>query len=254
MKRKDLSLNALGSDSADKRMEILRLVGATGSISEAGRQAGVSYKAAWQAIHTLTNLAGVTLVDSVVGGAGGGGARLTPDGLRLLDAAQQMDAARQSVLARFGAGTGQAVAGAGLRTSMRNNLPCTVLRLESGAVGEPMVRVHLSLLPSDEMVSCITRESVELLGLAVGTEVLALCKATGVTVSPVTANTTVGPTINQLFGRVFKLSKGKQQDEVVVTLAGGLQVVGFAHKPHRLRAGSRATVQLDERAVVLART
>ncbi|WP_395057766.1 winged helix-turn-helix domain-containing protein [Polaromonas sp.] len=69
--------NALSHEPADKRIDILRLIGESGSISQAARDAGVSYKAAWQAIDTLSNLAGGMLVQRAVGGAGGGGA-LTP--------------------------------------------------------------------------------------------------------------------------------------------------------------------------------
>ena len=96
-----MSTQSLGYAQADKRIELLRRVGESGSISQAARSAGVSYKAAWQAIHTLTNLAGEPLVDSSVGGAGGGGARLTAAGARLLHAAEHMDAARHDVLARI---------------------------------------------------------------------------------------------------------------------------------------------------------
>lgn len=46
------------AELADKRIDILRRIGDVGSISEAARRAGVSYKAAWQAIETLNNLAG----------------------------------------------------------------------------------------------------------------------------------------------------------------------------------------------------
>jgi molybdate transport repressor ModE-like protein len=80
MGERALSARAMGYAQADKRLEILHLVALHGSISQAARVAGVSYKAAWQAIHTLTNLAGEPLVDSSVGGAGGGGARLTTAG------------------------------------------------------------------------------------------------------------------------------------------------------------------------------
>ena len=77
---------ALGQASADKRVEILRRVAALGSISQAARAAGVSYKAAWQALDTLSNLAGTPLVERAVGGAGGGGARLTPAGEQVREA------------------------------------------------------------------------------------------------------------------------------------------------------------------------
>ena len=56
-----------GARPSDRRIGILRQIGALGSISRAARAVGVSYKAAWQAVDTLTNLAGVALVERVVG-------------------------------------------------------------------------------------------------------------------------------------------------------------------------------------------
>ena len=205
MKSTRPSLNALGYESADKRLEILRLVGSLGSISEAARQAGISYKGAWQAIHTLTNLAGVPLVDSVVGGAGGGGAKLTAAGEHLLEAGRQMDAARQGVLARLSAGAGQTIASVGLRTSMRNSFPGAVKAVYADSVDEPMVRITVAIARSDEMASLITRESAELLGLLPGVDVLVLCKATAVEVCALSqAAPATGS--NQLQGRVHQLS------------------------------------------------
>ena len=253
MKSTRPSLNALGYESADKRLEILRLVGTLGSISEAARQAGISYKGAWQAIHTLTNLAGVSLVDSMVGGAGGGGAKLTDAGEHLLEAGRQMDAARQGVLARLSAGAGQAIASVGLRTSMRNSFPGTVKTVYADSAGEPMVRITVAIAPSDEIASLITRESAELLGLQPGVDVLVLCKATAVAVHAL-SQAPPASAGNQIKGRVHQLSKGGLQDEVLVTLQGGLQLVGFVHKPHRLRAGSQVCAQMDERSIVIART
>ena len=248
-----LSEQNLGYARADKRILILQLVGEQGSISQAARAAGVSYKAAWQAIHTLTNLAGEPLVDSSVGGAGGGGARLTPAGERLLTAADQLHAARRDVLARVNSASSPALAGP--RTSMRNHLPCTVARLESEGARDPMVRAVLVLAGGDgatELASLITRESAELLGLAPGLPVLALCKATAVRVQAQPTQAEAGVGANQLPGRVLRVARGTARDELVVTLAGDLQLVGFAAHPHRLRAGSRAVAWMDESAVVIA--
>ncbi|MFD1712273.1 LysR family transcriptional regulator [Ottowia sp. GY511] len=256
MVRRALSPQNMGYAQADKRLQILQLVGEQGSISQAARTAGISYKAAWQAIHTLTNLAGMPLVDSAVGGSGGGGARLTPAGVRLLEAAHQMDVARRGVLERINAPSAAALAGP--RTSMRNHLPCRVARLESDGARDPMVRVVLALADGGELASLITRESAELLALAPGLPVLALCKATAVRVASLTdvAARARGATVpvNRLAGKVARLSRGVQRDEAVVTLAGGLQLVGFAARPNRLRSGSRAVAELDESAVVVALT
>ena len=55
---------AFGHETTDKRLDILQRIGEVGSISEAARGANVSYKAAWQALETLSNLAGAPLVST----------------------------------------------------------------------------------------------------------------------------------------------------------------------------------------------
>jgi molybdate transport system regulatory protein len=244
---------ALGHEAADKRLDILRRIGQAGSISEAARGASVSYKAAWQAIDTLTNLAGAPLVERTVGGSGGGGALLTATGQQLLNAADMLATLRQQALAqvvrRGDAQTGAAprLAGLGLRTSMRNQLPCQVVALRRAGRA---LQVHLHLGDGSTLRSRITRESAELLGLAVGSEVLALAKATAVAVvaaaGPATAHG------NQLHGTVARLTRSTAGDEVVLTLACGLQMVGFAAPGLRLKRGQAAVLVFDDAAVVLA--
>lgn len=246
------SNKALGHESTDKRMELLRLIGITGSISQAAREAGVSYKAAWQAIHTLTNLAGVALVDRVVGGVGGGGAQLTHAAQQLLNAAQQMDGARKEVLARFTGGAAQALPGAGLRTSMRNNLPCTVIELQTASRNELTVCVRMQLPGGEVLSSSITKESSELLGLHLGSSVLALCKATAVFMYGLNKPEFRNRNANFLSGRVTRMSRGTLRDEVAMGLPGGMQLVGFTDKSHHMRVGSKVTACIDDNAVVIA--
>jgi molybdate transport system regulatory protein len=246
---------ALGHASSDKRIEILRLTGACGSISQAARDAGVSYKAAWQAIDTLTNLAGVALVERAVGGSGGGGAILTPAGMQLLHAADQVEAARRQVLAGLqGGGVSPSralgVAQLSIRTSMRNQLPCEVAALEGSG---QIVRVRLHVADGVALVSRITRESAELLGLQNGLAVLALCKATAVKVER--APTTGGKRaagVNLLNGRAARISRGDTQDEIALELWPGMQLVGFAPAGSGLRVGTRVLARVEEAAVVIA--
>jgi len=244
---------ALGHEVADKRLDILRRIGQVGSISEAARGADVSYKAAWQAIDTLTNLAGAPLVERTVGGSGGGGAQLTATGRQLLEAADTLATLRQQALAQVAqrneAQTGAAprLAGLGLRTSMRNQLPCQVLALQRA--GRAM-QVRLGLSDGSTLVSRITRESAELLDLVVGSEVLALAKATAVAAVAAPAKTATLP--NQLHGTVARLARSTAGDEVVLTLACGLQMVGFAAPGLQLKVGQAAVVVFDDAAVVLA--
>lgn len=245
--------DALGHGMSDKRIEILRGIGRTGSISQAARDAGVSYKAAWQAVATLTNLAGVPLVASAVGGAGGGGASLTAHGLQLLELAQALETARRAVQTRAeaagvsGAGAGTAVARLSIRTSMRNQLPAIVEAVESTG---RLVRVRLALGGSQRVAARITQESAELLGLQEGMEAIVLCKATAVRVErDSVARRAVG---NRLMGVVASVARGEDSDEISVALEGGLQLVGFAPSGTALRGRQRVTATVDEAAVVVA--
>ena len=252
--------DALGHALTDKRIDILRQIGACGSISQAARAVGVSYKAAWQAVDTLTNLAGTPLVARAVGGSGGGGAQLTEAGHQLLAAADAMAQARGAVLARWQATphAGPALARLAVRTSMRNQLPCVVDRL---TVQGQIVCVHLRLegegAGAVSLASRITRESAELLGLQPGLAVLALCKATAVRVErggrAASARVTAAPAGTlRLSGRATRVVRGESGDEVSAELAAGLHMVGFAAPHSGLRAGSAVVLVVEENAVVLA--
>ncbi len=246
--------SALSHEPADKRIEILRLVGESGSISQAARDAGVSYKAAWQAIDTLTNLAGVVLVERAVGGSGGGGATITPAGTQLLALAKRLADSRAGVLAAAASTaqsspTSPALPYIGVRTSMRNQLPCIVDKLE---VKGQVVRVFLKLAGDGLLVSRITKASAELMGLKKGQSVLALCKATAVTVSPGSGLTASAAGKQQLSGVAQRISRGSSGNEVSLQLVAGLQLVGFAKAGSGIKAKTAVTAMVDESALVIA--
>jgi len=245
---------ALGHTASDKRLEVLRRVGQTGSISQAARDAGISYKAAWQAIETLTHLSGWALVDRSVGGSGGGGARITPQGLQLLALADELAQARAQVLARHGQGL---PAGAvprlnlGLRTSMRNQLPVVVEAVRPVAAG-PMVAVALRTPCQQALTSLVTRESADLLGLAPGLAVLALCKATAVAVVLAGGDVAAqADTVGTLHGVVADTSPGPGPHEVALALPCGHLWVGFAADAEGLAVGAAACGRFAPSAVVM---
>lgn len=257
---------ALGHDLADRRIAILRHIAAGHSISQAAREAGVSYKAAWQALDVLTNLAGRALVERSVGGAGGGGARITEAGQSLLAMADALEQARAQVLQRFGQPSGAAAAanhglglGLGLRTSMRNLWPCRVVSLQvQGA------QVRVWLWPDGDgdasrIAARITAESAQLLGLVPGLPVMALCKATAVQVLPSAPRSDVQGQANAWPAQVQRVARADRGGprEVVAQLPWGGSGVGYAAAPAEgeswtLRAGRKVWLTVPESAVVLA--
>lgn len=59
------------------RVDLLRAIEETGSITAASEEMSVPYRRAWQRIREMEERFGETLVTTEVGGARGGGARLT---------------------------------------------------------------------------------------------------------------------------------------------------------------------------------
>jgi molybdate transport system regulatory protein len=244
--------HALASTLTDKRIEVLRAIDQLGSISEAARSTGISYKAAWQAIETLSNLSGVPLIAKSVGGSGGGGAQLTAAGHQLLNAADRLHQARDAVMAQISSETSKApnamprLAGIGLRTSMRNQLPCTVHEI---ALTKAAPRVWLQLPDGQRLSSRITHESLELLDLQVGMSVLVLCKATAVTI----ASTIVAlGEINVIKGQIGKRLGLKRDGQVTLSLGSGLSLSGFAELGTELKLRQPAMAAVAESGLVIA--
>lgn len=240
---------ALGHAITDKRLQILRSLSKAGSISQAARDAGVSYKAAWQAIDTLSNLSGVALVEKVVGGAGGGGARLTQAGQQLLDAAQRLGTARKQLMVDMQQSQShQAMPKASLaltfRTSMRNQFLAEVTQLRR--VGG-LAWVTVQLPDSTPLIAKITRESAQLLDLQAGVEVMVWCKATAVSMS---RDPPVAPTANLLSGKVKRKSRSEPA-EISLQISPNLNLIGFAQHTG-IKTGDTVYAFFEDSSLVLA--
>lgn len=100
--------------------------------------------------------------------------------------------------------------------SIRNQLPGTVTEVHPGEV---MATVKVRLTGGQDLTAAVTLEAVEQLGLAPGSPVTALVKATEVALA---ANRVEGLSIrNQLRGTVIRLSLGEAMATVRVAVEGG---------------------------------
>ena len=59
------------------KIRLLELIDETGSISAAGKEMGMSYRRAWLLVDEINHVFREPLVETQMGGSGGGGARLT---------------------------------------------------------------------------------------------------------------------------------------------------------------------------------
>jgi molybdate transport system regulatory protein len=67
------------------RVELLQAIDRSGSISAAAEIMNIQYRLAWQRVHEMEERLGLSLVHTTTGGAGGGGATLTPTARDLID-------------------------------------------------------------------------------------------------------------------------------------------------------------------------
>lgn len=254
-----LSLESGGAPLAGQRwMALLEQIEQTQSIAAAAKAIGLSYKAAWDAVESMNNLADGALVQRSKGGKGGGGTRLTPRGRKLLQTWQAvaeehgrfMDAINTRV--KRSAKDLGVIGRMTMLTSARNHFAGKVTAIRKGAVND---EIELALPGGDRIVSVITCQSTENLGLKLGSQAVALIKASWVIVA-----VDQGPALklsarNRLKGKVTRITPGAVNTEIVIGLKGGNSVAAIitnaAAKELKLTEGKAASAIFKASSVIL---
>lgn len=240
------------------RMALLRAVAEQGSITQAARAFGISYKAAWDAIDAMNRVAGEDLVERSAGGRGGGSTRLTEHGRRLLDRHAQIDAVHQRFVRlltdeAFDLSRPFSVLDVlKLKTTARNQFTGTVTAMRSGAVND---EVELTLPGGTRLVAIVTRESVDALGLRIQQPAMALIQAANVVLATDIGQAKLS-TRNQLRGTVRSVRPGAVNAEVTLEIDSGVRIVAIVTETSvaelALAPGVRAVALVKAPDVVLA--
>jgi molybdate transport system regulatory protein len=171
-----------------ERIRLLQAVAREGSITAGAKAAGLTYKAAWDALDAMTNLFGQPLLERRTGGKAGGGAILTSTGLRVIEAFGRLEAEMARVLRALEpdlAGSGitplNLVSGFFMKTSARNALRGTITAIKADALS---AEIAVAVSDDTTIYALVTSESVAGLGLCVGREAIVLIKAPFVIIAP----------------------------------------------------------------------
>ena len=215
------------ADVGRERIRLLQAVARAGSISAGAKAAGLTYKAAWDALDAMANLFGRPLLETRTGGKAGGGACLTPTGLRVIEAYHRLEAEMTRVLRVLEpelAGSGisplHLVSGFLMRTSARNTLRGTIADIRSDTIS---AEIAVTVSDGTTIYALVTNESVRALGLCVGREAILLIKASFVVIAP---GGRAPPTSlrNCLPGVVRRCETSPISTEVVLDIGGGKTV------------------------------
>lgn len=239
------------------RIELLERIDECGSIAQAAKRIGMSYKTAWDAVEAMNNLAEQPLMVRTTGGKGGGGTYLTDYGKQAIAGYRRMEIEHRRFLARMAAGVknfdqiNNLLRAISMKTSARNQFRGQISYLEKGAVNS---EVKVNLGEGLEIFAIVTNEAVEELGLALGKETVVLIKSSFVLLSP-DENVKISAR-NRLCGIVRETLPGAVNSEVKLELPGGrvltaiitkeaLNELGFA-------PGQRACALIKASHVILA--
>ncbi|MCW8328664.1 TOBE domain-containing protein [Photobacterium sp. SDRW27] len=240
-----------------RRVALLKAIQQTGSISQGAKQAGISYKAAYDAIKDMNNRSESPLIASEKGGKGGGGASLTHFGERivqmyeLLDTIQNMglkalndeDAPLHSllgVMAKFS-----------LQTSARNQFFGTISNIENHTLHD---RVFIELQGGQHVIATITHGSTLRLQLAVGKDVVALVKGPAIQICTIPP---ADPSIdNQLQGKIQDIQYDESSAEVSLKLDERDEICALINKQEseseNLGQGKSALACFSSSQVIIA--
>jgi len=205
------------------RVDLLARIADCGSISQAAKSIRMSYKAAWDAIDAMNNLAGEPLVERQTGGKGGGGTRLTARGQRLVDNFRIIDQEHRRFieqLSRQAEGITNdflLIRRMNMKTSARNQFLGKVSAVKRGAVND---EVELEVAGGVKLIAIVTHESTEGLGLTLGAEAFALIKASSIILVTDDSDARFSAR-NRLPGVVTRIQDGAVNGEVVLEVAGG---------------------------------
>lgn len=244
--------------SGQRRLELLSKVASLGSLSQAAKACGMSYKGAWQSIEAMSEAAGEPIVVATKGGSGGGGMELTPAGKSLLGAYQlfreqmqhwmrHLEEMSPGVLSQL-----DIMRKISMKTSARNLFHGTVKSIKEGQVNSEVV---LSVGKATEVVAQITPSSLERLHLDVGSDVYALIKASWVILSEDAVNFKTSAR-NQFCGEVMALEVGAVNTDVTLAIEGDNKisavVTNESAKALKLKKGARVCALVKASHVLLA--
>lgn len=241
------------------RIRLLQAVAREGSITAGAKAAGLSYKAAWDALDAMTNLFGRPLLETRTGGKAGGGAALTPTGVRVIEAFGRLEAEMARVfrnlepeLAGSGISPINLVSGFFMKTSARNALRGTITAINSDTLS---AEVAVAVSADTTIYALLTSESVRSLGLVVGRDAMVLIKAPFVMISPGSEPPAVSAR-NCVRGTVRRADVSGVGAEIVLDIGGdktlAASITARSAEDLKLSPGDAACAVFDAAHVIIA--
>ncbi len=208
----------------DKRMiGLLRAIENSGSINQAAKQSGLSYKGAWQIVERANNRAPKALLSTTTGGNKGGGTCLTAAGRSLLALFTSLEQQHQAFLEQLNRSliddpdTCLLLQRLVVKTSADNQLFGTIVEIITGAVHAEVI---VELKGGTRVITSVSLASLNEPGLVIGADAVLLINGTDITMVADLDHERLSAR-NCLAGKVIRIHQDEVNAEVIVLLPGG---------------------------------
>ncbi|MDD5319931.1 MAG: TOBE domain-containing protein [Methylococcales bacterium] len=224
----------------DSRMiGLLRAIAQSGSINQAAKQVGLSYKGAWQMIERANNLAPKVLITTATGGSKGGGTCLTAAGQSLLQLFTRLESQHKQFLQQLNQSLADdpdvqiLLKRQVIKTTATNQLFGIITAIQTGAVN---AEVLVELKGGEEIVATLTLTELKLLELSVGSDVAMLINDPEIIVTTDPGNCPFSAR-NCLRGTVVRVQYDGVESEIVINLSSGDSLVAAISQVSALALG-----------------
>ena len=242
----------------DSRMiGLLRAIDESGSINQAAKQTGLSYKGAWQMIERANNLAPKVLISTATGGSKGGGTTLTAAGLSLLQLFTRLEQQHRQFLQQLNQNLADdpdmqlLLKRLVIKTSATNQLFGAITAMQTGAVN---AEVLVELKGGEQIAAALTLTDLKRLELSIGGDVALLINDPEIIVITDSSNTPLSAR-NCLHGTVIRVQYDGVDSEIVILLPSGDSLIATITQASAvslgLKPGMSAQAVFKSNAVIL---
>lgn len=235
-----------------RRIALLKAIEQTGSLTQAAKQVGISYKTAWDATNEINQLAPKPFLITEIGGKKGGGTKLSHYAIRFIQLYELLTQLQQhafNILRDDKVPLDdilKATAKLSLQTSARNQLYGSVKQIETNGVAG-FVTVQLDDNQTQLKVY-ITQPSVQRLKLSPDKTVILLIKAPLIELNDTYEN--------RLLMKVENITTDGDWSDITFSLPSGIMIYASREtreiEQYALTEGKQITLSIDPQNIIIA--
>ncbi|MFV0482190.1 MAG: TOBE domain-containing protein [Campylobacteraceae bacterium] len=232
------------------RIELLKLIDETGSLSKAAKIMKMSYKAAWDSLNAMNSVSAVPLTQSATGGKGGGGSTLTPMAHLYIQLYEKIYEEQKNFFESIEKHIDdydtlvQFLNRTSIRTSARNQLKGKIVSIKKDGLNS-LLKIDSSGLT---FYTNITTKSVEELDLEHNKELFLIIKSSWI---DIVEKKDEDKKQNLFSATIKNIEKDKNSDEYLLELENSSTLICSNSTKKEYKKGDKVSIFIDPKQIIV---